>query len=158
MILICDVCGREIDTDKREGIVTWKVRFDENGNRYVYDFNIHHNPGVPPYYNCDRAFRDDCNIIVNDLLNPRKIVTISEWIGFIDIQYNKRNPEKVKKLRTIVDYSFVECMKRCLIPGYEEARQYVNDYLDAEGESIAPPATPFWVKDILSWAKSEGLR
>lgn len=49
MILICDVCGREIDTDKREGIVTWKVRFDENGNRYIYDFNIHHNPGVPPY-------------------------------------------------------------------------------------------------------------
>lgn len=66
------------------------------------------------------------------------------------MQHNNRH--------TIIDYSFITCLKRILIPGYEEARKYMKDYLDARGESVEPPMNPMWITDVLSWAESVGLR
>lgn len=150
---ICDVCGREIDKPD-EGVILWNLEFSDNGHeKTMKDFQIVHK--LFTGYACDDRSRR-CSY--GKLPDTKEALEF--WLLRLNPKFNTSDDNR-KGNRTVIDQSIFEGMLRTLIPGYEEARFYADDYaLDVFGErdGYGIHLTPEGIKDILKWAKKEGLR
>jgi len=143
MNLICDVCGREINPLKDghvPGIISFDISFDEDGNKYLTNFNIHHK-NIDGHY-CDLKFR-----------HVTRWVELGDYIGNIEKWLDLLDPKYSDGKHTTFDVSCMEVMMRCLVHGYDEARLYMKDYCRFHHRDQEPTITAKNCKEILAWAK-----
>lgn len=149
--ILCDSCGREIEIGNQSGLISFDVEYDDKGRKHLSNFSITHKNYAG--HECDH--RESGWHDLDDVVGKEGLVY---WLDLLDPKYN--HGEKNKEAQyTTVDLSFVETMYRCLFPGYDEARHYAKNYgYEVLGISREPTVSSKSIKDILQWAKKEGLK
>jgi hypothetical protein len=103
----CDVCGQVI-TNPHEGYVVWK----RDEKRRGCDFQIIH------HAKCDDG-KSPSSLPLEDFLGPKGMIELLTLVDPGPYHVPDLNREYVKDMR-----EWVEFVRRCQLPYYEEARRY----------------------------------
>lgn len=106
-VFVCDHCKRLVKPE--DAMLLWNCEWDEEGNHFLKDCTIVHNNT-----RCeDKELMMSAHLeeVVN---NP------AFWLERMRL-YGEQTEAKM-------DGDWLECMARCLVPYYEEARPYIRDY------------------------------